>query len=337
MIRVRSESLELAEPLVTAHGSIQHRECLLIRVDDPAGVGEAAPLSGWTEPLAEARSALEDLADGDAGGRLQTQIEAVTDLPATRHGLSLAALDRTARQREQPLYKLLGGERDVQTIPVNATIGDGDREATVTAAETAASGGFRCLKIKVGNRALENDIDRIRAVRERLPEIDLRLDANGAWTSDEARRAIDRLAPLDIEYLEQPLSPRNITGHETLVGRVDIALDESMRFVDRDRIGSLSVDTVVIKPMVIGGVDRARKLAMAAREADISVVISNTVDGVVGRTAAAHLAASLAPVPPCGLATASRLREDYAPDPAPVETGGLTVPDGPGHGVEVAW
>ncbi len=337
MISIRSESLELAEPLVTADGPIQRRECLLIRVDGPVGVGETAPLPGWTEPLADARSALDELADSEAMDRMGDTIEAVSELPATRHGLSLASLDRTARANEQPLYQLLGGHEAVQSIPVNATIGDGDREATVDAAEAAANDGFRCLKIKVGNRSPAKDLNRIRSVREHLPKIAIRLDANGAWTRNEARRMIDRLEPLAIEHLEQPLTPRDIDGHETLVGTVDIALDESMRFIDREQVGSLSVDTVVLKPMVIGGVDRTRELATAAREADISVVISNTVDGVVARAAAAHLAASLAPVPPCGLATASRLREDYAPDPAPVEAGRLTVPPGPGHGVEVAW
>lgn len=335
MIRIRSESLPLTEPLSTARGTIERRDCLLIRVGDPAGTGEAAPLEGWTEPFAEAEAVLQGVAESAATpGSLLTSI---TDRPAARHGLSLALLDHESRDVGVPLYRHLGGGSTVETVPVNATIGDGDPSATVANAEAAVADGYPCLKVKVGNRPVAADIERVRAVRERLPDVDLRLDANGAWSREEAARAIDGVAPLDIDYLEQPLDPRDIEGHGALGGRVAIALDESLRFVEADGIGSLDVDAIVCKPMVLGGVDRTREVVEAARAAGIRPVISNTVDAAVARTAAVHLAASLAPVPPCGLATAHRLADDVAPDPAPVADGAIAVPQAPGHGVEVAW
>jgi len=86
--------------------------------------------------------------------------------------------------------------------------------------------------------------------------------------------------------------------------------------------------------MALGGVDRARQAALEAREAGVEPVVTTTIDAVVARTAALHLAASVPDLPACGLATADRLAEDLAPDPAPVEDGRMAVPDAPGHGVE---
>lgn len=337
MIRLRSTSLPLTRQLRTARGSIDRRHCVVIRVSEPVGTGEAAPLPGWTESLEEAEAALRRVADSPANAHERDATDSVSDLPAARHGLSLAYRDRDARVEGKPLYRYLDDGGTVNSIPVNATIGDDDANRTVLNAEAAETDGFDCIKVKVGNRSVREDVERVRAIREALPEVGIRLDANGGWSRAEAELAIDGVAPLDIDYLEQPLAPRDIDGHESLGSAVDIALDESMAYVDRDEIESLSVEAIVCKPMVLGGIDRARDVATAARAAGIEPVISNTVDGAVARTAAVHLAASLAPVPHCGLATARRLRTDYATDPAPVTDGTMRVPQTPGHGVAVDW
>ena len=85
--------------------------------------------------------------------------------------------------------------------------------------------------------------------------------------------------------------------------------------------------------MALGGVDRAREAARRARAVGVEVVVTTTIDAVVARTAAVHLAASLPDVPACGLATAELLADDLAPDPAPVENGRVRVPQNPGLGV----
>jgi L-alanine-DL-glutamate epimerase-like enolase superfamily enzyme len=111
-----------------------------------------------------------------------------------------------------------------------------------------------------------------------------------------------------------------------------VALDESLagsapeRLLDAD-----AADVLVLKPMALGGVDRAREVALAARERGVDAVVTTTIDAVVARTGAVHLAASLPDVRPCGLATAGLLGADLAPDPAPVEDGRIAVPEGKGN------
>jgi o-succinylbenzoate synthase len=331
-------SVELDPPLATARGPLREREGFLVRIDHAGqeGLGEATPLAGWTESHDECREALDRAASvaaeldwGVALGK--------TDAPAARHGLSLALADARARANEEPLYRSLGGDRRLERVPVNATIGaDGTPEETARQAREAVAAGFDCLKVKVGTNGVEEDVERVRAVRNAVGDAAIRVDANGAWTRSEARRAIEAFAALDVAYVEQPLPTADLdaTGSLRHAG-VDIALDESLAAHDVETIlDTGAADVLVLKPMVVGGPDLTARAARRCREAGVEPVISTTVDAVVARTAAVHVAASIPEVAPCGLATGDRVVRDLAPDPAPVSDGAIAVPQRPGLGLE---
>ncbi len=330
-------SVRLASPLETAAGTIEHREGFLVFVehDGAKGVGEATPLPGWTESHEECREALgraAEVAEELDWGIALTK----TTAPAARHGLALALAEASARAAEQPLYRYLDDERLVRSVPVNATIGDQPPEETAAAAEDAVSAGFDALKIKVGAREPAVDIERLRAVRARVGEdVELRADANGAWTPEQAADVLDATASLDVSYIEQPLPADDLAGHANLSGGpVDIAVDESLvEYSLQTILSANAADVIVVKPMVVGGPDRAREVAMTARDAGVDPVLSTTVDAVVARTGAVHVAASLPESRPCGLATGSLLAEDLSEDPAPVTDGAIDVPQAKGLGL----
>jgi L-alanine-DL-glutamate epimerase-like enolase superfamily enzyme len=224
-------------------------------------------------------------------------------------------------------------------LRVNATIGDGTVDETVTAAVSAADAGFECLKIKVGARSIEEDAERIGAVRSAVgPDVELRADANEAWDRPTAEEALELLAQHDLRYVEQPLKAGDLVGHAKLRGGpVDVAIDESIAVADVDRLLDVgAADVIVVKPMVVGGRDRAVGLARRARQNGIRPVVSTTIDGVVGRLGALHVAAALAPIAPCGLATGDLLAEDLGPDPAPVINGSVAIPRGAGTGLRLS-
>lgn len=342
-------TVRLDPPLETARGTIRNREGFLVTVEYQGtdGIGEATPLPGWTESLEECRDALDR--SRAVGDELDWGVAlAKLDAPAARHGLSLAFAEANARANERPLYRYLdAGERGandhaadgvVESVPVNATLG-----AHTTPAESArvapqrVKEGYSCLKLKVGSQSVEDDLERVRAIRDAVEDVDIRVDANGAWTVDEASRALEGLAALDVEYVEQPLPTAALEATCSLREQgVDIALDESLAAHDVETILDLgAADVLVIKPMVVGGPDIAREAASQCRAAGVEPVISTTVDAVVARTAAVHVAASIPDVGPCGLATGDRLSTDLVPDPAPVSEGRITVPQQPGLGLEV--
>lgn len=326
-MRVEEFSLALETPLSTAAGEISHRKGFVVRVGD--GVGEATPLPSWTEPFEVCRDALISIENPESA------LSDLNGLPAARHGLALALAGRAAREQGQPLYQYLGGS-STKRVPTNATIGDGSPAETARAATKAVSQGFQTVKCKVGARPVSEDIARIRAIREAVdPETSLRLDANGGWNYEQAERALVELTSLDIEYVEQPLSPNDIAGHRDLPRAIPIALDESLagRSVEEITEMAYAADVFVLKPMALGGVERTVEIGRQLED----VVITTTIDGVIARTAAVHTAAALDVSRACGLATGGLLTEDLTADPAPVHDGAITVPQGPGLGVEHSW
>ena len=336
-MRIEPFELALDAPLETASGRIDAREGFLVFVEHAGteGVGEATPLPGWTESIDECRRAIERAAT--VADELDWGIAlARMDAPAARHGLSLALADARASAADQPLYRSLGAPYTVRRVPVNATIGDGSVAETEAAAERALAAGYGCCKVKVGARDLSTDVDRLRAARAAVGDrVQLRADANGSWDRETAASAMDRLAALDVSYVEQPLGADDLEGLAALRnGEVGVAVDETL--IDHDLeavLGADAADVVVCKPMVLGGPDRAATVAARAREAGVEPIVSTTIDGVVARTAAVHVAATVPGVGYCGLATGALLAEDLGRDPVPIEDGAVAVPQDKGLGL----
>lgn len=334
-------SLPLSSPLETASGRIESRDGLLARYEHrgETGVGEATPLPGWTESLSACRATLQravDTAESEGHASALLDLE-VANSPAARHGFTTALLDADARAETVPLYQWLGADRECHSVPVNATVGSADVDETVQRVRSAVDRGFDCLKLKAGGRSVTEDVSRVRAVRTEVgDDVAIRVDANGSWCRDEAESALEQFERLDVAYVEQPLAADDLDGLAELAGGpVAVAVDESLV---EHRVGDVLerdvADVLIVKPMVLGGPGDAHTISLRAREAGVEPVVTTTVDGVVARTAAVHVAAAIPNVRPCGLATAEFLEDDLGPDPAPVEGGHSTVPQSPGLGLD---
>ncbi|MFC6825562.1 mandelate racemase/muconate lactonizing enzyme family protein [Halopelagius fulvigenes] len=325
-MRTERFSVELARPLDTAAGTIESRTGYLVRTDDGTGLGEATPLPGWTESLDECRAALDG---GNPDG----------STPAARHGVSLARADAAARESGERLCDALAADAfsapAADSVPVNATVGDGSPEETADAVRSAVEEGYDCAKVKVGARDADADERRLRAARDAAGDsVELRADANGAWDAETAERMLDVAAELDYSYVEQPLPATEATEHAALRGRgVGVALDESLSTTTVSAVlDADAADVLVCKPMALGGPDGTLAAVRRAREAGVECVVTTTIDAVVARLGALHVAAAIPDAPACGLATGSMLASDLAPDPAPVSEGRMGVPEGGGLG-----
>jgi o-succinylbenzoate synthase len=363
----RPLAVELASPLSTADGRIDRREGWLVRValdvdgDRVAGVGEATPLAGWTETreacdraLADALEALRNDGLDPGAGDATPALATLSGTPAARHAVTGALADLEARLADRPLAdRLLAGPVDGRgttpgRVSVNATVGDADPDRTAAAVTDAVAAGYPAVKVKIGARGLDTDLERVRRALAVVEDAGLRLDANGAWDRDRAGEAVERLAALDgagaIEYVEQPVPDADLRGLASLAdGPLPIAVDETLGVARPETVLSEGLaDVLVLKPQALGGLDRAGRAARLAREASVGAVVSTTVDAAVARAGAVHLAAAVDAAVLAdgdeprahGLATADRLATDCAPDPAPVADGAATVPDGPGLGVD---
>jgi L-alanine-DL-glutamate epimerase-like enolase superfamily enzyme len=316
-------------PLVTSYGTLEQREVLRLRIEtsDAAGVGEAAPLAPYDgvsladvrRGLAPALADLRAYADGSA---------ARVSLPQAAAALDVALLDLAALSADLPLASLLA-DAPASAIPVNATIAATDPAGAAREAADAAAAGFPCVKLKVG---LAADVDRVTAVRDAVgPGVAIRIDANGAWTVEEALAALGELGEAGLELCEEPV--RGVAAHaelrKRLDGAVQIAIDESA--AEPGAWGAGAADAVCLKVAACGGISDLLDAASQARSAGSSVYVSSTYDGPVGIAAGLHAAAALGDVLPCGLATL-HLFEDVD-DPFPVRDGAIALTSGPGLGL----
>ena len=296
----------MRRPFTTAQGTWSEREVALLRLTDGEhfGVGEASPLPGFSaESFERARADLERLATHLEGQRAPARLEAIEELLAghdlvasARFAAEVALLDLLARRQGRPLAALLGAEPRAH-VPVNATIAQRAVPDCFARAMAAADQGFGCFKIKVGLGDPSHDLERVRAVREAAGDAaTIRIDANGAWSRDQALEALRRMRPFDIDLLEQPTPARAPEDLAWLRRHTPtrLAADEGIRSAeDLERLLELeAVDAVVLKPMALGGLLPARALARRAADAGVTTIYTSLLDAAVGRAAVLHLAAA---------------------------------------------
>jgi L-alanine-DL-glutamate epimerase-like enolase superfamily enzyme len=228
------------------------------------------------------------------------------------------------------------GKPGADVIPVNRTLPAGPPEEVAAHAVDGVRAGFSAFKLKVG---LPDDRLRVAAVREAIGSWPaLRIDANGAWSVDEAVDAIRALRQYDVQFVEQPCEALDDLARVRKAVDVPICADESIRTADdvRSAAAAGACDVVNVKLSASGGFSGAREALRAAREAELDAFISSTLDGPWGIAAALQLAASEQLSLACGLATLDLFDAGIAHVLAPADRGLMAVPEGPGLGVEVS-
>ena len=218
------------------------------------------------------------------------------------------------------------------SVPVNATVPAvaADRVPDVL----ARFGRVDAVKVKVAERgqSLDDDVSRLRAVRAALPDAAIRVDANGGWDVPAAVEALTRLAPVGLEYAEQPVP--SIEGLAEVRRRLQeagtpvlIAADESVRKeTDPLRVARAgAADLIVVKVAPLGGVRRALDIVA---QAGLPAVVSSALDTSVGIRAGLALAAALPDLPyACGLGTVSLFESDVTLDPLVADDGAIRLRD----------
>jgi L-Ala-D/L-Glu epimerase / N-acetyl-D-glutamate racemase len=328
-LSVEGVSYRFRVPVETTFGRLAEREVVRIRVrvGDLAGVGEAAPLPGYDAPTGGLDDALAGLEAAAAAPSLEVALEAAADGPPhARAALDMAAWDLRGQREGRPVAALLSTD-PLADVPVNALVSAPDRAGASREAAQAVAAGFRCLKVKVGTG---DDAGRLAAVRAVTgPDVAIRIDANGAWTVEEAVAALRALEPIGIELCEEPV--HGVEALRAVRERVDvpIAMDETARAPGA--AGSGAADAVCLKVGPAGGIDVLMEAAAAARAAGSDVYLASTFDGPTGIAAALHAAAALRVTRPCGLATLALFAD--VEDPVPPRDGRIAVPASPGLGL----
>jgi o-succinylbenzoate synthase len=354
--------LPFAGAFGTAQAALKVREGFIVRLETGPGLiglGDAAPLPEFGDGgPADVERWLAELVPELAGQTLAAVGPVVSRLlevggpgaAATAFALETAAFDVLAQAAGLPLCSWLAAKSGKlsQTVsfsvPVNATIGQPDTAAACEAASQAVASGFGCVKLKVGmETSVAGEVERVEKIRQAIgPDVRLRLDANGGWTVPQALETLAALAQFDLELVEQPVAASNLEGLARVrrAARMPVAADEPVKSLEaaRNIIRAGAADWLVIKPMVVGGLEAGLEIIKLAHAAGVGCFVTTTIDSAVGIAAALHLAANLpAPLPYCGLATASLLTGPLVENAIPVVAGQMQVPRKPGLGIELPF
>ena len=324
--------LPLSEPLALRGMVLRRREGLLLEltgVGGAVGWGETSPLPGFSrENLDEAAGQLHGLASSmvgreitddrvDPDGSFGREMDAMDLAPSVRFGLELALWNLYAAYQGKSLPELMTPYPKT-TVPVNALI-SGPPERALEEARQARSAGYEAVKLKVGGRAVEEDVELVRALNEEQCDgaVALRLDANRAWSLEEAERFARGTANLRLEYVEEPLAdPSRLSSLASDYG-VPVALDESLAGMEPEALEDRRyARAVVLKPTLLGGISRTLRFAEYASRLGMQTVISSAYETGVGTAALVALASGVGDGEvPAGLDTYRRLAGDVLHPP----------------------
>jgi len=345
-VELRLVSLPLVRPFRTSFGQETEKVCIVARVetDDAEGWGEcvASPEPGFSEEFNEGAWSVirEFLAPalfraGDVSAEeLDGAFAFVRGNPMAKATLIDAVLDAELRAGGASLARYLGAERDRVACGVSVGIAP-TAEGLVEEIGSYLAEGYRRIKLKIQPGL---DVERVAPVREAYPEVPLSVDANAAYTLEDAGTFL-ALDAFGLLMVEQPLHHEDLVDHAELQQRIrtDICLDESIRSATGAeaalRLGSCRV--VNIKQGRVGGLLEARRVHDVCRSRGVPVWCGGMLETGIGRAANLALAALPGFTLPGDTSASRRYFHEDLTEPIEMDSDGtMAVPQGPGLGVE---
>lgn len=290
----QSLTLHLRNPFAVSYGTSDTRQAFILRLTDEAGSGVG--LGEGTIPPYYRVDPSEMTACWDRAAQLETPFpDDPADIAAwipegpapARSALDLALHDRIARLRGVPLHQLLGLAAP-PALATSFTLSIDTPEAMARMALQIRD--YPIIKLKLGS---DDDHSRVRAVRDARPDARIRVDANAAWTFEQAQEHLRWLEPMGIELIEQPLPREQIEamGQLQKLTAIPIVADESVQGEEDVRaLIAAGVLGINLKLMKVGGLGPALRLLGIARESGLKVMLGCMIETSLGTTAMAHLA-----------------------------------------------
>jgi o-succinylbenzoate synthase len=343
-VELRRIRLPLVAPFRTSLGTEHEREVLLVRALGPEaeGWGECVAFGEpfySSEYTAGAHDVIKhhllprlfaktDVAADDVASLLS----AVRGHPMAKGAVEMAVLDAELRDRSESFGEFLGAVRPAVDCGVSVGIHE-DVTDLLHTVEDYLEDGYRRIKLKIEPG---NDVDPVRAVRERFGDILFQVDANAAYTRDDAHHLAE-LDAFDLLLIEQPLPEDDMLGHAELAGIVTtpICLDESITSARaaKDAIALGACRIVNIKAGRVGGYLEARRVHDVCAAANVPVWCGGMLETALGRAANVALAALPNFTLPGDTSASGRYYAEDICEPFVLDDGRLPVPAGAGLGV----
>lgn len=326
--------LDFKRPAGTSRGTYTSRDIWIIRLwdtDNPDVVayGECAPLPDLSPELDDKYEAkIKEVCDTIEDFFFWLD-DGLTDYSSIRFGLETVLTDfHSGANRE--LY-LTSFTENNEGLLINGLIWMGDAEFMREQIQEKLSQGYRCIKLKIGTHAIEEELEIIRSIRHEFSkeELEIRVDANGAFDPETVMPILEQLAELDIHSIEQPIAPGQIGKMRFLCRKSPVAIvfDEELIGVNtyEDKVALLKntkPQFLVLKPSLHGGLSGCEEWIELAEEKNIGWWITSALESNIGLNAIAQWASQFELNMPQGFGTGQLFTNNF-PSPLEVEGDGL--------------
>lgn len=306
-ITITSKLLHFLQPAGTSRGVYNTRLSFYLKLTsdeqpDVVGVGECATLPDLScdaMPPNEYERKLRTFCDEyERTGVID--YEAMRPYPSMLFGLETAVAQFNAKGSLNFFDTSFG--RGEEGIPINGLVWMGTFEEMFERLEAKLKAGFRCVKLKIGAIDFDREVQLIRHIRSTFSrkDVELRVDANGGFTPEEALSRMEALVQYDIHSIEQPIKQHQWTEMARLCAAtpLPIGLDEELIGVNERQNKIELLDTIrpqyiVLKPSLHGGMAGTEEWIQLARERNIGSWITSALESNVGLNAIAQLTASI--------------------------------------------
>ena len=299
---IEEKTLHFKQPAGTSRGVYTTRKVWLVRLSDGEreGVGECAPLPDLSCDAMddeEYRSILNRVCE-EFCQRQELDNDSWRQYPSMLFGLETAWLNMT---NGDILFDTAFSRGEVG-IPINGLVWMGSYEEMLKRMEEKLEKGFRCVKLKIGAIDFDQELDLVKRIRERFShhEVELRLDANGAFKYEEALYKLELLSQYAIHSIEQPIKAGQWAYMAELCREspLPIALDEELIGVNdpemkRHMLNIIKPRYIILKPSLHGGMQGCREWIETAKDMGIGSWITSALESNIGLNAIAQFASDV--------------------------------------------
>ncbi|NPD82786.1 o-succinylbenzoate synthase [Prevotella sp. PINT] len=301
-INITERVLHFKQPAGTSRGTYTTRRSWFLRLtsdEQPGrvGIGECAPLPNLScDDIPDYASVLREMCDRfEASGSIDYDL--MRPYPSMLFGLETALMNHNACS---PMLFDTAFGRGEEGIPINGLVWMGTFDEMFERMEEKMRQGFCCIKLKIGAIDFDHELELIRHIRESFTkeQIELRVDANGAFAPQEALGKLEKLACYDIHSIEQPVRQGQWEAMAQLCKEspLAIALDEELIGVNETKRKQELLDVIrpayiILKPSLHGGMSGAEEWIRLARERGIGSWVTSALESNVGLNAIAHFTA----------------------------------------------
>ncbi|WP_419211153.1 o-succinylbenzoate synthase [Maribacter sp. X9] len=323
--------LQFKNPSGTSRGILRTKETWFLILEDGGkfGIGECALFRGLSsDDVPEYEEKCRWVAKYISIGEIEL-LKELTNFPSIQFGVEQAFLSL----RSKNPFELFDSPflRNEQPISINGLVWMGNKEFMHRQIEQKLNDGFKCIKIKIGAIDFDSEIQLLESIRNKYTkeEIELRVDANGAFSTNEVMFYLKILSRLELHSIEQPIrqgqwkamakltkeTPLPIALDEELIGVIDVAKKEELLI-------TIKPQYIILKPSLVGGFSGSMEWITLAEKYDIGWWVTSALESNIGLNAIAQWTATLQNSMPQGLGTGALFTNNFK-SPLEVKNGGL--------------